>query len=197
MWRGLLPPLLPQEIHLFTPVQEGEEEVWGLPVSLPATASLPVHGRHHHHLPYGLSQHLQLYINMNSKGWDVLDQLLTTTALSRAELVMCSHVWALARLLGLGPITFNPHTLVAANTSLPPDFGQEIFWSLLIKPSEGNRTTLSWSRASIGMTLQSLQPWFTISLSQSETILSPRDVVLPTPCPGCMFLLAPLCQRNS
>lgn len=163
MWRGLLPPLLPQEIHLFTHVQEGGEKVWGLPVSLPANASLPVHGRHHHHLSHGLSQHLQLYINMNTKGWDVLDQLLTMTGPGRAELVMCSHMWALARLLGLGPITFNPHTLVAARTSLPPDFGQEIFWSLLIKLSEGNRTSLSWSRASTGVTLHSLHPQFTIS----------------------------------
>lgn len=53
-WRGLLPPSLPQQIHLFTHVQEWEEKVWGLPVSLPATTPLPVRGRHHHHLSCGL-----------------------------------------------------------------------------------------------------------------------------------------------
>lgn len=62
--------------------------------------------------------HLQLYSSTSTKGWDLLDQPLTTTSLGRAELVMCSHKWALARLLGLGPITLNPHSLVAASTSL-------------------------------------------------------------------------------
>lgn len=63
--------------------------------------------------------HLQLYINMNTKGWDLPDQLLTTTSLGRAELALCSHMWALARLLGLGPITLKPHSLAAASISLP------------------------------------------------------------------------------
>lgn len=101
---------------------------------------------------------------MNTKGWDLLGQLLTTTSLGRAELLMCSHMWALARLLGLGPITLSPHSLIAASTSLSLDFGQEIFWSLLMKPSEGSRTSLSWARASTGLTLQSLHPQFTVSL---------------------------------
>lgn len=46
------------------------------------------------------------------------------------------------------------------------------------------------------MSLQ-LRPWFTTSLSQSKTTLSPKGVVLPTPCPGHMLLLAPLCQHHS
>lgn len=102
--------------------------------------------------------HLQLYSSTSTKGWDLLDQLLTTTGLGRAELVMCSHKWALARLLGSGPITLNPHSLVAASTSLSLDFGQGIFWPLFIKPSEGSRTSLSWTRTSTGMALQSLYP---------------------------------------
>lgn len=197
MWRGLLPPLLPQEIHLFSSMCRKENKRFG--------ASLCPFQQIHHHLSMGDTttishmgshMHLQLYINMNTKGWDLLDQLLTMTSLGRAELVKCSHMWPLARLLVLGPIILNPHALAAASTSLPLDFGQEIFWSLLIKPSEGSRTSLSWTSTSTGMTLQSLLPWFTISLSQSETILSPKDVVLPTPCPGCMFLLVPWCQHD-
>lgn len=76
MWKRLVLPLLPHEIHLFTHVQEWEEEVWGLLVSLPAP--LPVHGGHR----MGYHRHLQLSINRSTKGWHVLGQLLTTTSLA-------------------------------------------------------------------------------------------------------------------
>lgn len=47
--------IAPGNSSFFTHVQEGEQKAWGIPVSLPANPSPPVHGRHHHHLSNGLS----------------------------------------------------------------------------------------------------------------------------------------------
>lgn len=155
--------------------------------------------RHHHHLSRGLSCAFSTFQQHECKGlgfyktasgqdkpWqrragDVLPHLGAGQAAGFGS----HHTQPTFSMLWLQSTTAFLLTLV-----------KRLFLSLLIKPTEGSGTSLSWTRTSTGMSLQ-LHPWFTISLSQPKTTLSPKGVVLPTPCPGHMLLLAPLCQHNS
>lgn len=166
-------------------------------MSLSANAELPVHGRHQHHLSLGPSRAFTTLYQHEYKGlgsprpapdhdkpWQ-----------GRAGTVL-PHVGT-GQAAGLGSHHTQP-TFSGCSQHQPSScLGQEIFWGLLVKPSEGSRTSLCWTSPSTGLTPQSPHPRLTTSLSQSETILPPKDVVLLIPCPGCMFLLAPLCQHNS